>query len=243
MTAPLPPDGDAAAADLARWRQIRRPPAAGAPPRPCLFLDRDGVLIEEVNYIRDPDQVRLIDGAEAAIAAARARGFHVVVVTNQSGIARGRATPADHAAVEARLQALLQARGADVDAVYACPFLPGGRPPFDVDHPWRKPRPGMLQAAARDLGLDLAGSLIVGDKLSDLLAGAAAGVALGVHVATGHGAAERKAVAAHGAAQAERDGAAGPMRIVFADRLADLAGPGFPWPEPERARATRSPER
>lgn len=152
----------------------------------ALFLDRDGTVIENVPYLNDPAQVSLIPGAREAIIAFRAAGFAVIVVTNQSGVARGLVSPEQYKAVEV---AVVGALGKDlVDATYACPFL--------AEHPWRKPNPGMLLAAAEDYRLALPGSLMVGDTLADLRAGAAAGVGTLVPVRTGHGAKERAAVEA-----------------------------------------------
>lgn len=164
--------------------------------RPALFLDRDGVLIEERSYLSDPDGVALIEGAIPTIAAARAAGHAIVVVTNQSGIGRGFFGWPQYAAVETRMLALLERGGAGVDAILACASHPqGGKPPYDDDHPWRKPRPGMLLAAAERLELDLAASSIVGDKAADIEAGRAAGLARGFHVATGHGDAQERRAA------------------------------------------------
>lgn len=156
--------------------------------KPALFLDRDGTVIENVPYLRDPAEISLIPGAKQAIDAFRAAGFAVIIVTNQSGVARGVVSPEEYRAVEAAVVAIL---GEDsVDASYACPYYP--------DHPWRKPAPGMLLAAAADHGLALAGSMMVGDTLADMIAGNAAGVGALVHVQTGHGAGERAAVEAWG---------------------------------------------
>lgn len=151
--------------------------------KPALFLDRDGTVIENVPYLDDPARIFLVPGAREAIAAFRASGHAVIIVTNQSGVARGLMSPERYHAVEA---AMIEALGQGlVDATYACPFL---------DHPWRKPAPGMLLAAALDHGVVLAESTMIGDTLADLQAGAGAGVARVVHVLTGHGAVERAAV-------------------------------------------------
>jgi len=170
-----------------------RPGAArGSAGRPALFLDRDGLLVEEVGYLHRPQDVRLLPGAAALLRAAEAAGWARVQVTNQSGIARGLYDWAAFAATEARIEALLEAEGARLDLVVACPFHAEGRPPWRVaDHPCRKPRPGMLRLAAERLGLDLARSWILGDQASDMAAGRAAGLAGGGHLATGHGAVER----------------------------------------------------
>ncbi len=176
------------------WQKINSAPSPT--PRPCLFLDRDGVLIEERNYLCDPDLVELVPGAPDAITSARALGWAVVVVTNQSGIARGKFGWEEYEAVEQRLEDLLAAAGARVDMVLACPHLPDGKPPYNFDpNNWRKPGPGMLLEAARVMNLDLTRSILVGDKGSDLEAAAAAGLKTAVHVLTGHGGAERAELA------------------------------------------------
>ena len=168
------------------WREFRIPPFPR--PVPALFLDRDGVLIEEVGYIADPQDVRLLPGVAGLIRAAKELGMPVVEVTNQAGIARGYCAWPDFVRVEARLTELLAAEGVRIDAVLACPFHPEGQSRYQAaDHPWRKPNPGMLREAAERLNLALCDSLLVGDKASDHQAAKQAGLALGVHVLTGHG--------------------------------------------------------
>jgi D-glycero-D-manno-heptose 1,7-bisphosphate phosphatase len=158
---------------------------------PGLFLDRDGTLIEDPGYIADPDEVRIIPGVTAALSRFRAAGFALVVVTNQSGIGRGLYGWRDYEAVAARVEALFGAEGVIFDAVLACSHPPETDPPCG----WRKPAPGMIGEAAALLALDLSRSLLVGDKLSDLEAAAAAGLPRAVHVASGQGAAARSDVA------------------------------------------------
>lgn len=160
--------------------------------RPALLCDRDGTLIHNVPYLADPEGVELIDGVRETLQSFRQHGYAIVQVSNQSGVARGKVTPAQYASVQQRMIDRL-GQGM-IDAAYACPWLADGLSPFDVDHEWRKPAPGMLHAAASDLDLDLNRSVMVGDSLSDLQAGAAAGVKRLVHVATGHGENEGAAV-------------------------------------------------
>ncbi len=182
-------------ADDGIWCQVLRPEQA-APwrGRPALFVDRDGVLVEEVGYLHRPDDVRLIPGAAAVVAAANRAGLAVVLITNQSGIGRGYYGWPEFQDTQARISADLAAAGAALDAVLACPHHPEAEPPYrHPAHPCRKPRPGMILRAAERLGLDLAGSWIVGDRALDLEAGRAAGLAGGVQVASGHGAGERDA--------------------------------------------------
>jgi D-glycero-D-manno-heptose 1,7-bisphosphate phosphatase len=166
-----------------------RGPAVGSGnvPRPALFLDRDGVINEEVEYLSDPARVSLIPGVASAIAQVNAAGVPVVVVTNQSGLARGMFLPSDLARVTARLAALLAAEGARLDATYHCPHHPDGAiAELAIACACRKPGTKLLLDAARDLDLDLPRSALVGDKPSDLRAARTAGCAA-VLVRTGYG--------------------------------------------------------
>lgn len=157
------------------WAEIRG--AKGTEARPCLFLDRDGVVIVDRHHLADPAGVELVTGAAALVAAANRSGWLVGLVTNQSGIGRGLFDWQAFARVQARVEAELQADGAALDFICACPHHAGGLAPFDVaDHPWRKPNPGMLLHAATALGVALPASIMVGDRASDMGAGAGAGV-------------------------------------------------------------------
>jgi len=176
------------------WCQILATGPAIDAARPALFLDRDGVIVDEVAYLQRPEDVRLVPGAAAVIAAANRAGVPVVAVTNQSGIGRGLYGWREFAATEARIGEQLAAHGARLDMVLACPYHAEGKPPYrHPAHPCRKPMPGMLVRASARLGLDLPRSWIVGDRATDLAAGRAAGLAGGVHVLTGLGPAERNA--------------------------------------------------
>lgn len=135
----------------------------------AVFLDRDGTLIEDVGYARDPEQVRLLEGAAEALRELRRRGFRLVVVSNQSGIGRGLITPAEARAVHERFVRVLGEAGVALDAVRYCPHAPEERCSC------RKPSPGMLLEAAEALGLELAASWMVGDAPSDVEAGRRAG--------------------------------------------------------------------
>ena len=158
--------------------------------KPAVFLDRDGTLNEEVGYLAREEDLRLLPGAAAAVAALNARGIPVVVVTNQSGIGRGYYGWREFAAVMSRMGALLALENAHVDAVYAAPHHEAGEGDYAVaDHPDRKPNPGMLQRAAQEHGLDLARSWMVGDKAIDVEAGRRAGCRTCL-VRTGYGAEE-----------------------------------------------------
>jgi D-glycero-D-manno-heptose 1,7-bisphosphate phosphatase len=164
--------------------------------RPALFLDRDGVIVEDPGYLSRAADLALIPGAAGLIALANREGIPVVEVTNQAGIGRGYYGWNEFGAVEEALARALADAGAALDAVMACPYHSQGVAPWaHPDHPARKPRPGMLLAAQRLLQLDLRGSWIVGDKFPDLLAGYRAGLHGGLHVLTGQGAAHRPALA------------------------------------------------
>jgi D-glycero-D-manno-heptose 1,7-bisphosphate phosphatase len=156
--------------------------------KPCLFLDRDGVLVEETNYLHRTDDVVLIAGVAEAIARANNLDIPVVMVTNQAGIGRGYYSWAQFIEVQAFILERCREYGAHYDMVLACAYHAEGVPPYNrAAHPWRKPACGMLEEAARSLGVDLSRSYIVGDTLSDLSAGASAGLSGGTLVATGHG--------------------------------------------------------
>lgn len=168
---------------------------AAAGPRPALFLDRDGVIVEDPGYLCRPGDLQMISGAARVIASANGRGIPVVEVTNQAGIGRGYYTWNEFAAVEERLAQMLADSSARLDAILACPYHQDGVAPWaHPAHPARKPRPGMLVAAEKLLNLDLRASWIVGDKLSDLEAGYQAGLRGGLHVLTGKGSRQRAAV-------------------------------------------------
>jgi D-glycero-D-manno-heptose 1,7-bisphosphate phosphatase len=135
------------------------------------FLDRDGTLIEDADYPSDPNAVRLLPGAARAVQLLNEAHVPVVVITNQSGIARGMYGEEEYEAVRARLDELLGAEGARVDATYHCPHHPEFTGPCDC----RKPGIALYERAVRDLGLPHGGALFVGDRLRDLLPARALG--------------------------------------------------------------------
>jgi len=147
---------------------------------PAVFLDRDNTLIHNDGDLGDPDQVRLIDGVARGLRELREAGYHLVVVTNQAGVGRGKFTEDDVDAVHQRIAALVdeQADAAGlIDRFYYCPYHPEATVgEYRRDHPWRKPNPGMLLQAARDMELDLSHSWMIGDQERDIIAGRAAGV-------------------------------------------------------------------
>lgn len=144
--------------------------------RRALFLDRDGVLNHEVGYLCRSEDVRWVEGAFSLCRAAIELGYRLVVVTNQSGIARGMYTEADFHALMDWMRAELARERVALDAVYFCPFHPEGLGTYKREHEDRKPGPGMLLRAERDLGLDLTGSVLIGDRCSDVGAANAAGL-------------------------------------------------------------------
>ncbi len=185
-------------------------------PRPGLILDRDGVMVVEVNYLSRPDDVVLERGTVGLLRVCAERGIPVGVATNQSGIDRGYFGWPEYDAVAARLDALLAEHGIAPLTTAACAYHPEHTPGWGPQHDhWRKPGPGMCLWLAEVLGLDLSRSWLVGDKASDLKAARAAGMAGAIHVATGHGVEERaKSLSV----------ATGTFPVLTADSLADVAG-------------------
>jgi D-glycero-D-manno-heptose 1,7-bisphosphate phosphatase len=176
------------------WREVRRDAARGGA---ALLLDRDGVVVEEVDHLCRVDDVAIIAGAGDIISAANRHRIPVVLVTNQAGIGRGLYSWTEFAAVQDAITGVLDAQGARLDAVYACPHHPQGKGSFlHPDHPARKPNPGMILRAAADLDIDLNSSWLVGDKTIDIEAARRAGLAGAMQVMTGYGTVEwRQSVA------------------------------------------------
>ena len=157
--------------------------------KPAIFIDRDGVVIELVDYLNRIDQVILMPGIADAIRAVNQTKIPVVIITNQSGIARGLLTEKTLEVIHDRIKALLIEKGANIDAIYYCPHHPDiGAPNYRQMCDCRKPAPGMLLRAAREMDIDLSRSVMIGDHLSDIEAGYRAGVARTFLVLTGHGA-------------------------------------------------------
>jgi len=153
----------------------------------AIFLDRDGVINVDHGYTHRIADFRFIDGSAEALALLQSAGWRLVVVTNQSGIARGLYSSDAYERFTAHLRAQLQASGVHLDAVLHCPHLPdAAMPAHRLACDCRKPAPGMLLRAARELALDLHGSVMVGDRLSDVQAGRAAGIGRCVLVRSGH---------------------------------------------------------
>lgn len=168
--------------------------------RPGVFLDRDGTINEDVGYISDPDDFQLIPGSAEAIARLNGEGFVVIVVTNQSGVARGYFTEDDVLTINNKMVGELEKVGAYVDGVYYCPHHPDfGDEGYRLDCECRKPGTGMVKKAAREFNIDVKRSFVVGDHRGDLELGRNAG-AKTIMVLTGHGREERKKMEGDGIA-------------------------------------------
>lgn len=155
--------------------------------KPAIFLDRDGTINEEKDYLHRIEDFAFIPGAPEAIRRLKEAGYRVIVVTNQSGVARGYFPREDVDRLHQHIQRELTKIGTAVDAFYLCPHHPEkGRGEFKVDCDCRKGRPGMLLQAAAEHGIDLEASWMVGDKRADLEAGRAAGCR-SLLVRTGYG--------------------------------------------------------
>jgi len=160
--------------------------------KPAFFLDRDGTVSHEVGYVNHPSRLRLLPNTAAALLRARAAGYLCVLVTNQAGVARGYFPEDMVTTTHQRLRALLADAGTALDGIYYCPHHPGtGEPPYRCDCDCRKPRPGMVVQAAREMNIDIAASIVVGDKISDVQMGHNQG-ARGILVRTGYGLGEEE---------------------------------------------------
>jgi D-glycero-D-manno-heptose 1,7-bisphosphate phosphatase len=157
-----------------------------------VFLDRDGTINVDVDYLSSPDDVEFIPGSIEAIRELNQLGVPVIVITNQSGIARGLFTETEMHAVHARMNAVLGRQGARIDDFFFCPHHPDAVVArFRKTCPCRKPEPGMLLEAANKYAITLNASFMIGDKFIDMKAGKAVG-AVCLQVATGYGTAERR---------------------------------------------------
>lgn len=148
----------------------------------ALFLDRDGVINIDAGYTCRIGEFRFIEGIFNLCRAARELGYLLVIATNQSGIGRGYFSEAEFQHLTAWMKERFAAEGAPLAAVYHCPFHPDGKGQYRRQSDWRKPAPGMLLQAAKDLDLDLASSLLVGDSEIDIAAARAAGLAAAVRL-------------------------------------------------------------
>lgn len=149
-------------------------------PQKCVFLDRDGTLNKYVGFLRNIDELTLIDGVSEAVRKINESGYLAILVTNQPVIARGEVTVEELRLIHDKLETLLGKDGAYLDAIYYCPHHPhkgyeGEIPELKIDCDCRKPKPGMLMQAAKDFNIDLSASYMVGDGENDVEAGKAAG--------------------------------------------------------------------
>ena len=143
----------------------------------ALFLDRDGVVNEEVGYLHRAEEVRFVEGIFSLCRTAATLGYRLIVVTNQAGIARGYYSEADFEVLMEFIRGRLRAEGVELDAVYYCPFHPEhGVGKYKQEHEDRKPATGMLRRGVREFGVDLSESVMVGDRCSDVGAANAAGL-------------------------------------------------------------------
>jgi D-glycero-D-manno-heptose 1,7-bisphosphate phosphatase len=143
----------------------------------ALFLDRDGVVNEEVGYLHRIEDVRFVEGIFSLCRTAAGLGYRLIVVTNQAGIARGYYSETDFELLMEYMRGKLHAEGVELDAVYYCPFHPEhGVGKYKQEHEDRKPGTGMLRRGARELGVELGESILVGDRCSDVDAANAAGL-------------------------------------------------------------------
>ena len=155
--------------------------------RPAVFMDRDGTMTVEGGYINHPSRLKLITGTAEAVRTLNDNGIYAVVTTNQAGVARGYFTEDMIHTVHERMRKLLARHNATLDAIYYCPHHPReGGPGYRLDCNCRKPRPGMIEQACKELPIDLTRSYMVGDKISDSEFGHALGLRT-VMVKTGYG--------------------------------------------------------
>ncbi|WP_409438878.1 D-glycero-beta-D-manno-heptose 1,7-bisphosphate 7-phosphatase [Psychromonas sp. GE-S-Ul-11] len=154
--------------------------------KPAVFLDRDGVINKDNGYVSESDDFEFLEGAIEACIALKKKGYLLVVVTNQSGIARGYFSEEQFHTLTEWMDWSMADRGVDLDGIYYCPHhSEAGIGEFKIDCECRKPKPGMLSNAIDDLSIDVENSILVGDKVSDIQAGIAAGVKTNYLVRTG----------------------------------------------------------
>jgi D-glycero-D-manno-heptose 1,7-bisphosphate phosphatase len=150
--------------------------------RPALFLDRDGVINVDYGYVHTPENFHFIEGIFELVAAANRAGYLVVVVTNQAGIGRGYYSEEQFHELTHWMRRRFAEYGGQIDALYFCPYHPEhGIGEYRRESEFRKPAPGMLLQAKRELGIDMGKSIFIGDKQSDMKAGRSAGVGILLH--------------------------------------------------------------
>jgi len=153
----------------------------------AVFLDRDGVINKEVNYLHKVRDFEFIDGVMDACQQYQTAGYQIIIITNQAGIARGYYTEAQFEVLNTWMLNEFSKHGVDITDVFYCPHhFAEGKAPYNIDCDCRKPKPGMILQAQQKHALDLASSILFGDKVSDIEAGINAGIAMNVLVESGH---------------------------------------------------------
>ena len=207
----------------------------------AVFLDRDNTVIEDPGYLADPGAVKLLPGVELAIKSLTQAGYKIVIVTNQSGIARGRLTVETLEKIHAEMQRQLAERGAHVDGIQYCPYHPEGTvEEFTEDSELRKPKPGMLLKAAANLDVDLSQSWMVGDSGRDIEAGQRAGcrtIRIRLRSTHVHGEAEEEDVQADHTVRNLVDAARVILRAATAPRVERAGASAGPAAAPVEAAA------
>lgn len=153
----------------------------------AFFLDRDGVVVKQVHYLCEPEKTELEKNVLSAVRTLHQKGYKVIVITNQSGVARGKFSMREVESVHQKIMELLAEGNEKIDAFYICPH----HPDFDGECDCRKPHPGLIYKAAEEHDIDLSESVMIGDKLSDVKCGINAGVKASLLIATGYGSTER----------------------------------------------------
>jgi heptosyltransferase-2 len=213
---------------------VTRHPAPGtrhSAPRRAAFLDRDGTIIEDLGYLSDPAQIRVIPGAVEALRALQAAGYRLVLITNQAGVARGLMTEEDVRRVNDALMSRLGEAGIRFDGVYYCPHHPEHGPPeYRLQCACRKPGPGMIRRAAEDANLDPARSVIIGDHSTDAAVARGFPGMRGVLLLTGHGAGQAEKVERGEVARPDHVAAdlAAAVQWVLANGKEPHGGPAHP---------------
>lgn len=158
--------------------------------RPAIFFDRDGVLIKDVHYISDPIDVELLPGVKEVLKKVSKYGWLIILVTNQSGISRGFSTWKDYEKVTIKMIEMI-GEETFIDGIYANSYSPNA---LISKRNWRKPNPGMIFAAAKQFNINLRNSVLIGDRLTDLISARNAGINKLIHVLTGHGKNEHESI-------------------------------------------------